>query len=94
MENKTGEVFAVFIGHISTPILDEEPYYYVDEILVRKGYRRLGYGTEMLIHACEKLKEEGISKLKVSTYNDFTVETFLWIAGFSQSSQYLMEKII
>ncbi|MCR5400260.1 MAG: GNAT family N-acetyltransferase [Treponema sp.] len=94
MQNKNEEIFGVFIGHIVTPLFGEEPYYYIDEILVRKGYRRLGYGTEMLIHATEKLKEEGIKQLKVSTYNDFTVETFLWIAGFSQSNQYLMEKKI
>lgn len=92
MQDKNDTVFAIFVGHVVTPLTGEEKFCIVDEVIVRKGYRRLGYGMEMMMYANARFKEEGVAKMKVSICNDFSSETFFWISGFSQSNQYLMEK--
>lgn len=88
------EIFGILAGHITTPANGDEPYCFIDEILIHPAFRRLGYGTELVNYAAEKINIEGISKMKLMTINNYDIESFFWISGFSQTVRFLMEKDI
>ncbi len=92
LHDSLNRIFGFFAGRICNPINGETPYCFVDEIIIHPAHRRVGHGTEMMNHALEKLKEEKINRMKLSTVNNYDVESFFWIAGFSQTSRFLMEK--
>lgn len=93
LHDSCGKIFGVFAGRIKNP-LDSEPCFFVDEIIVHPEHRRFGLGTELMNFAEQKLAEEKIAKIRMTTLNNFDIDSFFWILGFSQTPQFLMEKNI
>ncbi len=93
LHDSCGTIFGVFAGRIKNP-LDSESSFFVDEIIVHPEHRRFGLGTELMNFAEQKLAEEKIAKIRMATVNNFDIDSFFWILGFSQTPQFLMEKNI
>lgn len=93
LHDSCGKIFGVFAGRIKNP-LDSESCFFVDEIIVHPEHRRFGLGTELMNFAEQKLAEEKIAKIRMTTLNNFDIDSFFWILGFSQTPQFLMEKNI
>ena len=66
----------------------------ITDLVIRPEYRRRGLGTELLAKVSQELKEKNIHHIKVNVKNDFTMERFFWIEGFSQSKTIFMDKEI
>lgn len=88
------QIFGLAAGKLYTPITEDEPYFLISEFFVHPKYRRRGNGTDMLYKMSEELAKKNVHNLRIGVVNDFSSETFFWIAGFVKTKAYLMNKKI
>ena len=64
----------------------------ITDLIVRPDCRRHGYGSEIVKKVSDYLAEKDIHHMKINVENDFNLESFVWISGFSKTKEYLMDK--
>lgn len=94
LHDKKDDIFGVMSGRLNTSLVHRTQNFIITDLVIRPEYRRKGLGTELLDKVSRELKEKNIHHIKVDVKNDFTMERFFWIEGFSQSKTVFMDKEI
>lgn len=88
-------IFGVLSGVFRTPLAENQSqHFFITELVIRPEYRRQGLGLELVTEIEKILCSKGIHSIKIDVTNDFGLESFIWIAGFSKTKTYLMEKVL
>lgn len=94
MHDKKDEIFGLMSGRLISSLVHRSHSFVITDLVIRPEYRRKGLGTELLAKVSQELKEKNIHHIKVNVKNDFTMERFFWIEGFSQTKTVFMDKEI
>ena len=94
LHDKKDDIYGLMSGRIVSSLEHRTKSCIITDLVIRPEYRRRGLGTELLAKVSQELKEKNIHHIKVNVKNDFTMERFFWIEGFSQSKTIFMDKEI
>ena len=94
LHDKKDDIYGLMSGRIVSSLEHRTKSCIITDLVISPEYRRRGLGTELLAKVSQELKEKNIHHIKVNVKNDFTMERFFWIEGFSQSKTIFMDKEI
>lgn len=94
LHDKKDDIYGLMSGRIISSLEHRTKSCIITDLVISPEYRRRGFGTELLAKVSQELKEKNIHHIKVNVKNDFTMERFFWIEGFSQSKTIFMDKEI
>lgn len=94
LTDKKQKIFGILAGFVQIPLEKKETAFIITELFVHPEFRRHGYATELIKKVSQLLSSKGINHLKINVNNDFNLESFVWISGFTKTSTYLMDKQI